>query len=95
LPTITDKVFLYHHPFFSSEKFGETQWDFRKAFGGKRAVYCLTNWDTPHFEIRGLLEFLLSDEALDNCPTDYRPNIGLWSSHFISKTRTRARNSVA
>jgi len=41
--------------------------------------------DTPHFRDPRLLEFLLSDEALDIVQPIIGPNIGLWSSHFISK----------
>lgn len=41
--------------------------------------------DTPHFHTPELLEFLLSDHVLDLVQPVVGPNIGLWSSHFISK----------
>lgn len=41
--------------------------------------------DVPHFQDARLLDFLLSDEALDVVEPVLGPNIGLWSSHFISK----------
>lgn len=41
--------------------------------------------DVPHFQDARLLDFLLSDEALDMVEPVLGPNIGLWSSHFISK----------
>ncbi|MFC3773827.1 phytanoyl-CoA dioxygenase family protein, partial [Paenibacillus sp. GCM10012303] len=41
--------------------------------------------DTPHFRDERLLEFLLADEVLDLVEPIIGPNIGLWSSHFISK----------
>jgi ectoine hydroxylase-related dioxygenase (phytanoyl-CoA dioxygenase family) len=43
------------------------------------------NLDTPHFHEPRLLEFLLSDPVLDLVEPLVGPNIGLWSSHFISK----------
>jgi ectoine hydroxylase-related dioxygenase (phytanoyl-CoA dioxygenase family) len=41
--------------------------------------------DTPHFRDRRLLEFLLADEVLDLVEPLIGPDIGLFSSHFISK----------
>lgn len=41
--------------------------------------------DTPHFRDERLLDFLLSDEALDLVEPILGPNIALWSSHFICK----------
>ena len=41
--------------------------------------------DTPHFEDERLLEFLLSQEALDFVEAILGPNLALWSSHFICK----------
>lgn len=42
-------------------------------------------YDTPHFSDKRLLDILRSDEALDIVEKLIGPNIGLWSSHFISK----------
>ena len=41
--------------------------------------------DTPHFRDRRLLDYLLSDEALDLVEPLIGPDIALWTSHFISK----------
>jgi len=41
--------------------------------------------DVIHFKDPRLLEFLLSDAVLDLVEPVVGPNIGLWSSHFISK----------
>jgi len=41
--------------------------------------------DTPHFRDERLLEFLLAGEVLDLVEPLIGPNIGLFSSHFISK----------
>ena len=41
--------------------------------------------DTPHFRDPRLLDYLISDEVLDVVEGVIGPNIGLWSSHFISK----------
>lgn len=41
--------------------------------------------DTPHFRDGRLMKFLLDPEVLDIVEKIIGPNIGLWSSHFISK----------
>jgi hypothetical protein len=41
--------------------------------------------DTPHFRDARLLDYLLSDEALNLVEPLVGPNIALWTSHFISK----------
>ncbi|PAX06942.1 phytanoyl-CoA dioxygenase family protein [Sphingomonas lenta] len=41
--------------------------------------------DVPHFREPRLLDFLLDDEVLDLIEPLVGPDIGLWSSHFISK----------
>lgn len=41
--------------------------------------------DTPHYRDKRLLDYLLSDEALDWIEPLIGPDIALWSSHFISK----------
>jgi len=41
--------------------------------------------DVIHFRDPRLMEFLLSDTVLDLVEPVVGPNIGLWSSHFISK----------
>lgn len=42
-------------------------------------------FDTPHFEDRRLLDYLLAPRLLDIVECIVGPNIVLWSSHFISK----------
>jgi ectoine hydroxylase-related dioxygenase (phytanoyl-CoA dioxygenase family) len=41
--------------------------------------------DTPHFSVPGLQEMLMHDRVLDLVERLIGPDIGLWSSHFISK----------
>ncbi len=43
------------------------------------------NLDTPHFRFPELLKFLLDDRVLDVVEPLIGPDIGLFSSHFISK----------
>ena len=42
-------------------------------------------FDTPHFQDRRLLDFLLAPQVLDLVECIVGPDILLWSSHFISK----------
>jgi Phytanoyl-CoA dioxygenase (PhyH) len=42
-------------------------------------------FDTPHFEDRRLLDYLLAPSVLDLVERIIGPNIILWSSHFICK----------
>ena len=42
-------------------------------------------FDTPHFQDRRLLDFLLAPQVLDLVECVVGPDILLWSSHFISK----------
>jgi ectoine hydroxylase-related dioxygenase (phytanoyl-CoA dioxygenase family) len=42
-------------------------------------------FDTPHFEDRRLLDYLLAPAVLDLVESIIGPNIVLWSSHFICK----------
>ncbi|MFP4378047.1 MAG: phytanoyl-CoA dioxygenase family protein [Spirochaetales bacterium] len=53
----------------------------RAGRGEKRA----DQLDTPHFRDERLLDFLLDEHVLDLVEKLIGPNIGLWSSHFISK----------
>lgn len=47
--------------------------------------------DTPHFHDERLLEFLMNDHVLDIVEDLIGPDIGLWSSHFISKAPKTGR----
>ncbi|MGB3617365.1 MAG: phytanoyl-CoA dioxygenase family protein, partial [Catalinimonas sp.] len=49
--------------------------------------------DTPHFRDERLFDFLMSDEVLDVVQDIIGPNIGLWSSHFISKEPGKGRRT--
>ena len=49
--------------------------------------------DTPHFRDSRLLDFLLSPEVLDVVEDIIGPNIGLFSSHFISKEPGKGRRT--
>jgi len=53
----------------------------RAAEMGKRG----DEFDTPHFDDKRLLEFLLAPSVLDLVECIVGPNIVLWSSHFICK----------
>jgi len=57
--------------------------------GGKKA----DELDKPHFEDARLMKFLLADEVLDLVEDMIGPNIGLFSSHFISKDPGKGRRT--
>ena len=66
---------------FSDEKFAQLAAIFEEDL----EQYGEDDLDTIHFRDARLLDFLLSDEVLDIVEPIVGPNIGLWSSHFISK----------
>lgn len=76
-----DGYTLFKQPVFSAEKFAQL----KAIFEEDLAKYGEDNLDTIHFRDKRLMEFLLSDEILDLIEPVVGPNIGLWSSHFISK----------
>lgn len=76
--------FLFRQPVFSADQFARLYCIFEDhlhSAGGIRS----DELDTPHFRDPRLFEFLMSDEVLDLVEPVIGPNIGLWSSHFISK----------
>jgi ectoine hydroxylase-related dioxygenase (phytanoyl-CoA dioxygenase family) len=76
--------FLYRHQVFSAPELDKLTLIFeehRAAETEKRG----DEFDTPHFEDRRLLEFLLAPQVLDLVECIVGPNILLWSSHFICK----------
>lgn len=75
---------LYDQPVFSEERFAALNAVFEELLNRKGDKQS-DELDTPHFEDDRLLEFLLCDEVLDLVEPLIGPNIGLWSSHFISK----------
>ncbi|MEF3311297.1 phytanoyl-CoA dioxygenase family protein [Paenibacillus sp. GYB004] len=76
--------FLYKKPLFSEQKLNLLTNIFEEHLKLKGAKLS-DELDTPHFRDERLLEFLLADEVLDLVEPIIGPNIGLWSSHFISK----------
>jgi chlorinating enzyme len=74
---------LFHQPVFTPSKFERL----RAIFEEDKERYGEENLDTIHFRDPRLLEFLLSDAVLDLVEPMIGPDIGLWSSHFISKPR--------
>ncbi len=76
--------YLFHEPVFSSENFKELKSIFEVLNEeNKNNDYDLM--DVPHFRDERLLTFLMNDHVLDLVESFIGPNIGLWSSHFISK----------
>lgn len=75
---------LHHKQVFSAEKFTELESIFEEQLAQKGSKLS-DELDTPHFREERLLKFLLSSEPLDLVESLIGPNIGLWSSHFISK----------
>lgn len=49
--------------------------------------------DTPHFQDKRLFNFLLHNRVLDLVESLLGPDIGLWSSHFISKESFKGRRT--
>ncbi len=79
-----DGYYLYKQPLFPEGKFRRLVGMFEEllaARGEKRG----DQLDTPHFSDHRLLEFLMDDHVLDLVEDVIGPDIGLWSSHFISK----------
>ncbi|GAA3410755.1 phytanoyl-CoA dioxygenase family protein [Paenibacillus hodogayensis] len=76
--------YLYKKPLFSEEKLNRLTNIFEEQLALK-GTKLSDELDTPHFRDERLLEFLLADEVLDLVEPIIGPNIGLWSSHFISK----------
>ena len=72
---------LNHRPVFEASKFARL----KAIFEEDLEQYGEDGLDVIHFRDARLLEFLLSDEVLDLIEPVVGPNIGLWSSHFISK----------
>ncbi len=72
---------LFRQPVFAPQQFERL----RAIFEENLARYGHDDLDTMHLRDARLLEFLLSDEVLDLVEPVVGPDIGLWSSHFISK----------
>lgn len=76
-----DGYTLWKKPVFAEDKFARLLTIFEENL----EQYGENNLDTIHFRDARLMEFLLSDEVLNLVEPVVGPNIGLWSSHFISK----------
>lgn len=76
--------YLHKKPLFSEEKLANLTKIFEEHLAEKGSKLS-DELDTPHFRDERLLEYLLSDEALDLVESIIGPDIVLWSSHFICK----------
>ncbi|MDR3708597.1 MAG: phytanoyl-CoA dioxygenase family protein [Capsulimonadaceae bacterium] len=76
-----DGYTLYNAPVFAPDEFARL----KAIFEEDLARYGDEDLDRIHFRDKRLLPFLLSDAVLDLVEPLAGPNIGLWSSHFISK----------
>ena len=79
-----DGYVLYHEPVFAAARFARLTAIFEELLAGIGNARTDT-LDVPHFRDPRLLEFLLDDSVLDLVEPLIGPDIGLWSSHFISK----------
>jgi hypothetical protein len=78
--------FLSHRQLFGPEKLERLRGIFEEHLAAKGAKLS-DELDTPHFEDRRLLAFLLSGEVADLLRPILGPNIALFSSQFICKGR--------
>jgi ectoine hydroxylase-related dioxygenase (phytanoyl-CoA dioxygenase family) len=69
---------------FSDEKFSRLYDIFIEHLSSKGSKKS-DELDTPHFQDERLFDFLMDEHVLDIVEDCIGPNIGLWSSHFISK----------
>ncbi|CAN5528583.1 phytanoyl-CoA dioxygenase family protein [soil metagenome] len=76
-----DGYTLFKQPVFSAQRFAELTAIFEEDL----ARYGDADLDTMHFRDARLLPFLMADEVLDLVEPLIGPNLGLFSSHFISK----------
>ncbi|MEM9952799.1 MAG: phytanoyl-CoA dioxygenase family protein [Chloroflexota bacterium] len=80
-----DGYILFDQPLFPEEKFARLSAIFEELASGRAEGTRTDELDKPHFTDHRLFEFLMADEVLDLVEPLIGPNIGLWSSHFISK----------
>lgn len=75
---------LRGRPLFTQNKFDHLYEIFEEHLAQKGHLKS-DELDVPHFKDARLFDFLMADETLDVIEGIIGPNIGLWSSHFISK----------
>ncbi|MCG9894499.1 MAG: phytanoyl-CoA dioxygenase family protein [Fimbriimonadaceae bacterium] len=76
-----DGYLSFNNPVFDPADFVRL----KAIFEEDLARYGEDDLDTIHFRDERLMEFLMHDRVLDLVEPLMGPNIGLWSSHFISK----------
>lgn len=77
----TDGYTIFDQAVFSPARFAALSAIFEEDL----LLYGADDLDTIHFRDARLLDFLLDDAVLNIIEPVIGPNIGLWSSHFISK----------
>ena len=80
-----DGYFLSHAQVFAPDRLARLTELFEEHAAALKNGQRTDELDVPHFTDSRLLDFLLADEVLDVVQPFIGPNIGLWSSHFISK----------
>jgi ectoine hydroxylase-related dioxygenase (phytanoyl-CoA dioxygenase family) len=80
-----DGYFLYHDQVFAPDRLARLTELFEEHAAALGSGQRTDELDVPHFKDPRLLEFLFADEVLDVVQPFIGSNIGLWSSHFISK----------
>ncbi|PAX09073.1 phytanoyl-CoA dioxygenase family protein [Sphingomonas lenta] len=76
-----DGYTLFREPVLAPDRFARLRAIFEELLAARGE----DDLDTPHFHDERLFEFLFAPEVLDLVEPLMGPNIGLWSSHFISK----------
>ena len=87
-----DGYCLPHQQLFAEDKFNSLLAIFNELLenkGDKRD----DELDVPHFRDERLFEFLMDKDVLDCVENFIGPDIGLWSSHFISKEPLTGRRT--
>ncbi len=81
---VQEGYYIHREPLFPQARFDELCGIFEEHLASKGDKLG-DQLDRPHFTDSRLLSFLLDDRVLDVVESLIGPDIGLWSSHFISK----------